>query len=843
MGFENGYKEIYFPKEEGMALAEYRDGMEITIRAIPLKEISYKQASGYGAYLCEEVVEDSSELPGTFTLSGNFITSIDIGQTYEIKGTVQVYRGKKQIKSNGIKKVLPTNKRGIISFLKSLEDIQFYPEVIYEAFKDDALRIVRDEPLKILEVAPALWEEKVLNWQKQLLEIKDNHYILAKLMGYGLKPAQIKPLFEKYGESILEKIERNPYFLASEVRNYSFKRCDNIAKMMGLPPNDQTRLVEGVSFVLNEAQYSGNTYLPRKSLIVKAKDELSIKIGIQEAKRLYKNAKDSKDYVTYSYGNMTFKISLLELSISISEYDSAKNKQNKEDSKICVFEPTLEQIEEAINILDVSKRIHIDGEAIYDYYLYQLESNLQYNIRRLHNSFKSIKSNVEPFLDKYCETKGISLEKRQKDAILQICSGTGGVFVLDGSAGCGKTFCLGIAIEVLKLIYNKMNGYFYSFTVAPTGKAAQVAAKATKMDATTVHKLLKYNPETGYAHNAQNPLFFDLLIVDESSMLDVELASALFEALTEDTKVVLVGDTKQLPSVGAGNVLRDIIASKILPMTTLNVVKRQGKDSGIIKNANRIIAGEMIETEKDSGDAFVLVTESQVDCAKKMLALAQKRFDAGVPLDEIQILCPQKNGIIGTSYMNFLLQERFNKNSQALRYLNKEISIYTDSGTSKVDLYFQKGDKVIHTKNNYKAQWFDIQNKKLVQIDGAGVSNGECGTIISIREREDEFKNKIKVIFVRYDSKIIKYEDDFSELDHAYALTIHKSQGSQWNTVIMPIMSCNFVMLDREIFYTGYTRAQQMIFVVGEQRAMKYAVSNVKSIQRFTGLKDMLINN
>ena len=837
MGFENGYKEIYFPKEEGMALADYKNGDNIHCKAVPIKQLHYNSTNGYGAYLCEEVYEDGvTEQPGSFSIAGTFLTELSLGQTYDIFGSIIVYRDKKQIKVKELQKVMPSNKRGIISFMKSLNDMQFYPEIIYAHFGDKSLQVLRDTPEKILEVCPALWEERVYGWQKQLEEVKDDHYIVAKLMGYGLKGVQIKQLFDKFGSGVLTKIERNPYFLSSEVRNYSFKKCDSIAKIMGFPLNDRSRIVEGLFFVLNEAKYGGHTYLPKNVLFDGAKKELSLKIGIREARKLYKKSENT-DFAIYKHAEMSFKISTEELYQSISAYEQGASRRDKEDSKICLFEPTDKMLEEALNELDISKRVYIKDNKIFSYYSYLQESSISYNIKRLIKSSEPIKSNLESFLEQYTAANQITLEARQKEAILKICSTSGGVYVLNGSAGCGKTFCLGIVIKMLNMLYKKSGKTFWSGIAAPTGKAAQVAARATGLQATTVHKLLKYSPDEGYAYNSSNPLFFDLLVIDESSMLDVELASALVEALADGTKLVFVGDTKQLPSVNAGNVLRDIIASGNVPMTTLNVVKRQGKDSGIIKNANKIINGEMISSEKETGDAYVYKATDVENCLDKMISLVELSLKRGVSLDNIQVLCPQKTGIIGTAYLNYVIQQRFNGETCRNRVLNKQISI---QGYDDIDLYFQIGDKVIHTKNNYNLQWYGIADRKLVQIQGAGVANGECGTIIDIREKDDNIGVKIYTIYVKYDEKIIRYEGDFSELDHAYALTIHKSQGSQWDTVIMPIMRVNYMMLDRELFYTGYTRAQKMSLVVGEPEAMKYAVGNIRSNKRFTGLNDFL---
>lgn len=833
--FDNGFKEFYMPDGESV-LKDYSPNEEITIITVPIKEFAYKKDSGYGVYQCEEVIDDTSKVPGTFIITGTFVAQIDIGQTYEVVGKIKEHKGENQISVSQIKKVLPANKRGIINFFKSFSGVGVYPELIYEKFGDKSLQILKDEPMKIVDAFPALWEEKVMDWRKQLEDVRDDYYIMTRLLAYGLKPTQIKGLFDKFGGAILQKIEQNPYFLAAEVRNYSFKKCDEIAQMMGFSPADPMRITEGIFYTISNAKYAGHTYLPYDVLIEQSKDNLALKIGINDARKLLKSMGTSENAI-YKYGNMSFKVSKEELSMSIKNHREAKTKEEKEDMKICVFEPSDEILKTQIEMLIASKRIHIEDKKVFDFDSYNKESKIAWDIARINENFKPIESNIKDYLDKYCEKMKIVLEEKQKEAILDICSGKGGVFVLNGSAGCGKTFCLGIAIEMLKKLYKKQTGYFSSFTVAPTGKAAQVAAEATGMEASTIHKLLKYSPDSGYFYTASNQLYFDLLIIDESSMLDVDLAAALLDATDVETKVVFVGDTKQLPSVGAGNVLKDIINSGTISVTTLNVVKRQGKNSGIIKNANRIIDGEMPKTEKETKDAYVFLSDSQTSCLNKTIEVIKRRLKMGVDIEDIQVLCPMKRGTVGTNYMNYALQKEFNHDIDGLEFLNR--SVYMPDGTI-IDLMFRKGDKVIHTKNNYNAKWYGIHNKRLVELEETGVANGECGKIIKLMEHEDEYKNIIRTIFVKYQDKIIRYDDDFSELDLAYALTIHKSQGSQWDSVIIPIMSNSYVMLDREILYTGYTRAQKMSFLITEKSALQTAVKRIRSTERYTDLKEML---
>ena len=379
--------------------------------------------------------------------------------------------------------------------------------------------------------------------------------------------------------------------------------------------------------------------------------------------------------------------------------------------------------------------------------------------------------------------------------------------------------------------------------LAPTGKAARVASKATGRECMTVHRALKYNPVTGYFYNSLNKLPVDCVVLDESSMLDIDIVQHLFEAIPHNAKVIFLGDTKQLPSVGAGNVLKDLIASDKVKVITLDVVKRQSENSGIIKNANRIMAGENIVTQEETKDAYVINIMNPDEAINKMFETIEK-LKPVYGMNEIQVLCPQKNGTIGVNYLNFLIQERFNPENNEIRFLNREISVSLDGKTTqKFDLFFKKGDKVIHTKNNYSIPWYSLYNGKLIlNPEGYGVSNGETGRIVKLVEGKDEYDNPIRKIVVKYDDKYVIYEDDFSELDHAYALTIHKSQGSQWKAVILFITASSYNMLDNNLIYTGYTRARSYIATIGEESAITYAIKTRKSIMRYTGLKERLEN-
>ena len=244
---------------DGLAMEQYADGEEITIRFIPVKEISYKQSNGFGAYLCE-LEQDNEDVVNTFNLSGVFVRNLDLGQTYESTGIISTYRGTKQFKVNDIKKIMPHNKRGIITFLKSLNGIGFLADVIYDEYGDESLNVIKNNPLELIKLSPTLYEEKVLDWKKQIDELKDDYDYMIRLMNLGLKSYQAKELYDIYGDTIFIKLEENPYFLAKDIKGYSFLKCDEMAQKIGIHPENTQRLCEGIMYKINSLGANGDTY-------------------------------------------------------------------------------------------------------------------------------------------------------------------------------------------------------------------------------------------------------------------------------------------------------------------------------------------------------------------------------------------------------------------------------------------------------------------------------------------------------------------------------------------------------------------------------------------------------
>ena len=825
---------------DGLAMEKFEDGEEITIRFVPIKEISYKQSNGFGAYLCELEQQEEDHIE-TFNITGVFVRSLDLGQTYESNGIISVYRGTKQFKVNDIKKVMPRNQRGIIAFLKSLNGIGFLADVIYEEYGEDSLSVIKNNPLELISLSPTLYEEKVLDWKRQIEELKDDYDYMVRLMNLGLKSYQAKELYDIYGDTIFIKLSENPYFLARDAKGYSFLKCDEMAQKIGIHPENTQRLCEGIMYKMNSLSVNGDTYFKYDYFIDYMKKELSVKLGILEMKRLYKTIKGNSP-VIYKYGKISFEIPQQKLFDAMERYTNAKYQKEKDEAKLIVFEITTEKLLEAVNILILEERLIIEDNKVYKHEVYKQEQQIANSLSRIIKSAKSNKDvDIEKMIDMYLEETGISLETNQRKAVSTIASEIGGVTVIDGSAGCGKTFTTKIALAITEKIYLYKTGYFEKIVIAPTGKASKVAQRATGIPAFTVHRALKYHPHLGYEFNANNMLPYDCIVIDEASMLDTELAYRLFSAIAPYTKVIIMGDTKQLPSIGAGNILRDLIECNKINHVTLNVVKRQGVDSGIIKNAREIIDGNMITSQKENMDALIYNCDTYQKSHEKLFKLFNSLLSK-YDLDEIQVLSPQKTGVCGTNYLNFLLQEKLNPDNNEIRFLNKTISLSIDKQNLYFDLFFKRGDRVINMKNNYTIPWYQNKDGMLVlDTQHSGITNGEVGTIVKLIETKTDYNEYKQQIVVQYEDKYVIYENDFSDIEHAYALTIHKSQGSEWKAVILIMTQANTMMLDRNLLYTGYTRAKDFIATLTDSYTLSRCIQNQKSIYRNTGLKDKLI--
>ena len=856
----NNYKkDKHFTKKT--ILDTIPDGTQITKVVIPDLEITYRE-TGFGVYSCLDAHASQDDVEERYSIKGTFVSPLSLGQTYEVKGTVITYKSsygeEKQINVVSTKSIKPVNAKGIISYMQTLKGLKTRAELIYSIFGNESLDVLLYDPLQVSKKIKGIGKKKVLAWSQELERMKDSQETISTLLGYGLTPKQAKQLYIKYKDMIISIIESNPYFLAKEVRGFGFKSCDKIARTMGYDPKGPFRLQEGIIHVLSESSTEGHCYLPKEVLVKEAIELLRYRLSHQEM-ATFLSEKIGQPEFEYKIGELTYMINYNMLRKQYDLFMAERHPKKKELLKYTVVDFEEVEISEQFEEMNLQDRIILEREEaieekegkkkrvikeyIYLKNIYYAELKVAERVIDIAQDkpFKT-RLNFDKELDRYLSAKHISLEEKQRLAVKEFGAFEGGFNIVNGSAGCGKTFTLKVILAMLEMQYNSSGKKFTVKIFAPTGKASKVAAKATGLKCCTVHRGLGYSSEGGYEYDAENPLDCSVLVIDESSMLDILLTKDLLNAVKNGTKVIFLGDIKQLPSVGPGNVLKDLIESNIVKIVTLDVVKRQGVQSGVNRNANKIVNDEMIADCKDTKDSFVIYKDLPVAVQQTIITSFRNLIkNRGYTLDDIQLLCPQKTSLIGTHMMNYILQQEFNPNNNELVVKNMKFDVSSAPNKPKetITLNFKKGDKVIHIKNNYKMLW---HNKNILgnytKIENlVGITNGECGIIediIKVKESSDK-EEKIRII-VRYEDKYVFYDDGFDELDHSWALTIHKSQGSQWPCVIIPIMKQNFLMLDNNLFYTACTRASEFNVVIGQQKAIEYAIKNHKIRDRYTRL-------
>lgn len=822
-------------KVQQNALEDYNEGDEVSLIYIPIRELTYKDNNGFGVYYCEN--NDDVDVPPTFVMCGTFTDHLDLGQTYKSDGMITLRQGAKQMSISNITKITPTTKHGIISFMRSLDGMRFQADLIYDKFEEKSLDVIKETPEEILKIIKGSYPEQVHSWKKQIDECKNNFGYLADLIALGLRPAQAKKIYAEFGETAMVKIQEDPYFLIGKIRGYGFKKCDAIGRDIGIKPNDPERLGTGILYVIQNMIVNGSTCLSIDNVIEQSIKELSIRLTYKE---MLAALNSKKTFYNYQYGTETYRIPMDVIKKDYSYYMAMSSQTDKNEARTIVVPITEKEIKTAITSLQMSEKIAIEDDMVFIKRYYDEEFNIAYYIQQI-NRNKVVINNLDipAIVDKYCEGNGISLEEKQREAVIEICSNVGGVNIINGAAGCGKTFCIKVALTILEKIYRSKHNTFSKVIIAPTGKATRVAFKATGIDSYTVHRLLQYKPNEGFYYNARNRLPYDCIVIDECSMLDTHLAYQLFSAIDSSTKVIMMGDTNQLPSVGAGNVFHDFISSNKIKVTTLNVIKRQGTDSGIVINARNIINGVPITTQKETMDSIVIGVKDN-DFTGKIKKYCDKILET-MTIEEMQILSPMKRGITGTNYLNYLIQSLYNDNPDSNRFLKGKFDVKIDDETKIFELYFRVGDKVINTKNDYQMPWYYIKDGTLYEnSQKSGITNGEVGTIVKMIEYRDKYGDLNRKIIVKFEDKYIIYENDFDNLELAYAITIHKSQGSEWSAVMVVLNKQHKSMIDRNLFYTGVTRSKKLCIVISDADTISYGVKNTRSTQRTTGLQDRL---
>ena len=633
---------------------------------------------------------------------------------------------------------------------------------IVRHFGDDTFQIVENEPERLSEVK-GISEKKAREIAMQIAEKSDMRKAMMFLQKYGISLNLGAKIYQKYGDSVYSVLQENPYRLADDISGVGFKIADEIAYRIGIHTDSDYRIKSGMVYTLLQATGEGHVYLPKDELFQRAAELLGVDSSYME-KHLVDLAMERK----------------------------------------------IVQKEQGDQIL------------IYPDQYYYLELNTARMLRELDIFCPEDEKIVERRIVQIEKETGTVLDEMQKKAVQEAAGH--GLLILTGGPGTGKTTTINAIIR-----YFEGEGAEIRLA-APTGRAAKRMTEATGYEAQTIHRLLELSgmPEDDregqpihFERNAENPLETDVIIIDEMSMVDIHLIHSLLMAVTAGTRLILVGDENQLPSVGPGNVLRDIIRSGQFPVVELKKIFRQASESDIVVNAHKINKGEQVEINNKSRDFFFLKRYDADIIIRVVIALIQEKLPKYVEAKpfEIQVLTPMRKGLLGVERLNQILQ----------RYLNPP-----DASKKEKEIgqgLFREGDKVMQVRNNYQLEW-EIRGRYGIPIEkGVGVFNGDTGIIKTI----NEFAETAEVEFE--DGRWAEYSfKQLDELELAYAVTIHKSQGSEYPAVIIPLLSGPRMLMNRNLLYTAVTRARKCVTVVGSEETFRDMIRNEKQQRRYSSL-------
>ena len=633
---------------------------------------------------------------------------------------------------------------------------------IVRHFGEDTMRIVEEEPERLAEVK-GISEKKAREIAAQTAEKADMRKAMMFLQKYGISLNLGAKIYQKYGDSVYNVLQENPYRLADDISGVGFKIADEIAGRIGIHTDSDYRIRSGIMYTLLQASGEGHVYLPQEELFGRA----SVLLGVDS-----------------SY----MEKHLMDLAM---------------ERKVVLKEEG-------------------DSVLVYPSRFYYLELNTARMLKELNILCPEDEGFVQRRIRQIEKETGTILDEMQKKAVTEAASH--GLFILTGGPGTGKTTTINAIIRFFEGEGVELR------LAAPTGRAAKRMTEATGYEAQTIHRMLELNglPEeeregqaVHFERNAENPLDADVIIIDEMSMVDINLMHSLLLAVTAGTRLILVGDENQLPSVGPGNVLRDIIRSREFSVVELKKIFRQASESDIVVNAHKINRGEQVTLSNKSRDFFFLKRQDADIIIRVVIALIQEklpRYVEAKPFD-IQVLTPMRKGLLGVERLNQILQ----------RYLNPP-----DSSKKEKELgqgLFREGDKVMQIRNNYQLEW-EIRGRYGIPVDkGVGVFNGDTGILKSI----NEFSETAEVEFE--DGRCAEYSfKQLEELELAYAVTIHKSQGSEYPAVVIPLLSGPRMLLNRNLLYTAVTRARKCVTLVGSEETFREMIKNEKQQRRYSSL-------
>lgn len=685
--------------------------------------------------------------------------TLAIGESIEVEGkwvNHKVYGT--QFEVNSFMPVTPSSLEGIYVYLSSgmIHGIgEKMAKRIIDKFGVDTLEVIQNSPEKLQEVE-GIGSKKVKQIVKSYEEDRELRNIIIQLSPFGITPNYCLKIYKKYKSSAIDVINKNPYQLAEDIRGIGFKVADSIANKIGIDKNSKDRICQGILYTLNKSLSNGHTYLPEHVLI-------------QDSEKL------------------------LELSGEI--------------------------IKECVMMLVYNQKIHIEKvnneNLIYLMPYYLAENGVCSQIVKLSQyEFEDLKIDIDNEINVLEENKKIKLAEKQILAVRE--SVNSGVLIITGGPGTGKTTTINAIIDIFE-----NNGKSVTLA-APTGRAAKRMSETSNKEAKTIHRLLEMGFSTDddltFFKDEEDPINSDVIIVDEVSMVDIILMYNLLRAIKLGTRVILVGDSDQLPSVGAGNVLKDMISSNIINVVKLNEIFRQAQESMIIVNAHKINNGEPLYLNTKGKDFFFIRKSTNEEILNEIIGLVNERLPKFYKVDklkDIQVLSSMRKGELGVTNLNIELQ----------KYLNKKEKFKVEESFSK--RLFRVGDKVMQVKNNYTKKWETEDQKE----SGEGIYNGDIGYVYHI----DKDKKTIYVLFDQ--TKIVSYlYDELDEIDHSFCTTIHKSQGSEFPVVVLPITWAPPMLLSRNLLYTAVTRAKKLVVLVGDVKYLEYMIKNNRVNQRYSNL-------
>lgn len=711
---------------------------------------------------------------GELTCVGTF-PYINEGELLEVSGeyiTHSVYGTQLQVVSHEIKE--PEDLMSIERYLGSgaIKGVgAALAARIVRRFKDDTFRIIEEEPERLAEVK-GISERKAREIAEQVEEKKDMRKAMIYLQKYGITLSLAAKIYEHYGNSVYRVMEENPYQIADHVPGVGFKTADEIASRIGIHSDSDFRIRSGIFYVLLQAVTEGHIYLPQDELLQKTM--ILLDVQIKDIERFLQDLSMEKKIIVKQH-------------VTENEYG--------EQREVRVYPAQYYYME-----LNTARMLH--------------DLNIKYDVAdvTVDHRLCQIEKNAE-----------LELDDMQRMAVKAAI--TNGVLVLTGGPGTGKTTTI-----------NAMIHFFESegldiLLAAPTGRAAKRMSEATGCEAKTIHRLLElaYMPDDDsrmqYGRNEENPLEADVIIIDEMSMVDLPIMHTLLKAISVGTRLILVGDKDQLPSVGAGSVLKDLIQSECFAVVKLAKIFRQAEQSDIVVNAHKINRGERVILDNKSRDFFFLKRDDANVIISVVLTLIQKKLPKYVDADmlDIQVLTPMKKGLLGVERLNTILQQ----------YLNPPDSkkVEKEHGSRR----FRVGDKVMQIKNNYQLEWEIATKYGLVIDSGVGVFNGDIGRVIDINLHTE----KMKVEFE--EKKVVEYPFELlEELELAYAITIHKSQGSEYPAVVIPLLQGPRQLYHRNLIYTAVTRAKKCVTLVGSDVTFQEMIQNSQEQNRYTSLSERI---